>query len=148
MSKKSTPVKDRRSSLKRSHRDDDEMNPAEDTKFSPNRSLTKRFRPDPDIDLSGIFSEDIVSDTEEDIAKLFEEKFQEKSPASKLSSSFKHFGMKDSKLLKQPKVSSLGRRTLGLTSEERERKRRLNRSLDFPVTPQTPRRSQSRSPKK
>lgn len=123
MSKKASPEKSRRSSLKRtrSHRQDSNNEEAE----SP---TSKRFHtsPDNDADLSSIVTE--YSDTEEELAKLF----QEKSPASKLSNSFKYVGLKESNLLKKPKVSSLGRRFIGLSSEERERKRRLNRSLDYP----------------
>lgn len=150
MSKSSTPNKGRRSPFKTKRKydallDDDDLS----AEISPNGSISKRFRHDSDIDLSGILSEDVVSDREAEIAQLFAEKFQEKSPASRLSSSFQHFGMNESKLLKQPRTSSLGRRTIGLTSEERERKRKVNRSLNFPVAPKSPRRRlPSRSPKK
>lgn len=141
MSKKSsTPDKDRKRAPKRSYRDDDddEMDLSD---FSPNRSMPKRSRRDSDVDLAGLLKE---SDAEEDIVSLFEGKFQEKSPASKLSSSFRHFGMESYGSFKKPKRSSFG----GLTSAERERKR----SLNFPAKPKSPgrggRRSPSRSPKK
>lgn len=143
MSKKSsTPDKDRKRAPKRSYRDDDEEMDLSD--FSPNRSMPKRSRRDSDVDLTGLLKE---SNAEEDIASLFEGKFKEKSPASKLSSSFKNFGMESYGSFKKPKRSSFG----GLTSAEREQKR-MNRSLNFPAKPKSPgrggRRSPSRSPKK
>lgn len=149
----STPKK---SSLKRSHR----MAEPESEKACPNnRSQPKRVcKGDADIDIS-----DIAHDSQEewdgdDLQKLFEDKFQEQSPSSKLSLAISFVGLKESNLMKRPKLSSSGSRSIGLTAAERQRKR-ANRSLDYPsgyVGPcltspkklRSSQRSHSRSPNK
>lgn len=147
MNKKPSPNKDRRTSLKRTHHKESniELDEAESA---------KKNRTSHDIDLSDILT--VNSDTEEDIVRLFDEKFQEKSPASKLSGSFRHVGLNESNLFKKPRLSltSHGRRSIGLTAAEREQKRKMSRSLDYSSVPTfksplKPRhRSVSRSPKK
>lgn len=93
-------------------------------KSSPKRSPSKRShskgRKSPD--LSGIVSENDGSEDLRELEKLFEEKFKDKSPTSKLSSSFSHVGFKESSLMRQPRLSSFGHRTVGLTADERRRK--------------------------
>lgn len=92
--------------------------------------LSKRSRcNDINIDLQNIMTDEI--DDEKDIEKLFEGKFQEKSPSAKLASSFNYLGLKESNFLKKPKLSTIGRRTIGLTSEERDRKHGMNRGINF-----------------
>ncbi len=150
MSKKASPDKSRRVSLKRKRSKD-----AESEEFdlnSPRRKSQRHRASSPDIDLSDLMGATGYSDPEEDLASLFAEKFKEKSPTSKLSSAFGYVGLKESKLMKKPKLSTVGSRSIGLTAEERARKRRMHRSLDYPMerreSPQRRRRSASRSPHK
>lgn len=135
--------------LKRTHRRDSNLQ-MDETEFDP-ESLPKpkRSREDPDgIDLSDIGT--LVSDTEQDwneVENIFANKFKEQSPSSKLSRSFGFVGLKESNLLKQPKLSSTGNRSIGLTSSERQRKRAMNRSLDLDYPRASLKFSPKRSPK-
>lgn len=156
MSNKGSGSPAKRRSLKRTHHFDS----GDEESFEPqSRPMAKRHREDPDLsDIATGYSE--PDEDWSDIEKLFADKFEEKSPTSKLNSSFKHVGLKESSLLKQPKLSSSGRRTIGLTADERHMKRKhaMNRSLDFPKmrsrspssskSPRRRHRSLSRSPKK
>lgn len=121
--KKSTPK--RRSPVKRRHQADAEM---EVTGFEENAgNLSKRSRKSLDLDF-----DDSATDWSEDLMELFSDKFEEKSPTSKLSGSFKHVGLKESNLLKAPKRSSFGGRKIGITSAERQLKYGSRRSLELP----------------
>lgn len=152
----STPKK---GSLKRSNR----MAESGSSKAYPNHpSPSKRKREndaDIDIDLSGIADDSQEDWNGDDLQKLFEHKFQEQSPSSKLGRSLSFVGLKESNLMKRPKLaSSSGSRSIGLTAAERQRKR-ANRSLEYPsgyvgpslTSPKKLRSSQqthTRSPKK
>lgn len=93
-------------------------------KSSPKRTPSKRSaskgRTSPD--LSGLVTKSADSEDFSELEKLFEEQFKEKSPTSKLTSSFGHVGLKESTLMRQPKMSSFGHRTIGLTAAERRQK--------------------------
>lgn len=110
-----------------------------------------KYRADPDLsDIATGFSES-DQDWSADLEELFAEKFKEQSPTSKLHRSFRHVGLSESNLMKTPKLSTLGGRTIGLTPEERRRKTASRRGLAYPdpsVTSRPRSRSPMRSPKR
>lgn len=108
----------KRSPLKRRHSSDlDTELMDESGEFDPNNlSNPKRFRNDPDV------SDLVHEDWSDDFENLFAEKFVPKSPTTKLMAKFQHTSLNESKLLKQPRLSSAGRRTIGLTANERRAK--------------------------